>query len=213
MQKINSIAIVGLGTLGSQIAKQLASLNYNLTLIDFDTIEQRNIPIQTLYTKEDLGKSKVLIAQKKLKQINPKLKIKSYNERLTEKNISLLATADLVIECTDNLTTRFLINDFCHKKIPLIHTAAFKSLASFYIVTKNKPCLHCIYQSNLDLNDCRQSNINPATAEKLSSLVLSQIKNIEKNKQEKRFLRINMENNSIDKIKITRRCEKCQKSS
>ena len=82
MQKINSIAIVGLGTLGSQIAKQLASLNYNLTLIDFDTIEQRNIPIQTLYTKEDLGKSKVLIAQKKLKQINPKLKIKSYNESI-----------------------------------------------------------------------------------------------------------------------------------
>src|SRR3989344_3540766 len=103
IKAIKTISIIGLGTLGSEIAKAAA--------------------------KEDIGKSKVKIAEKKLKEINSRIKLQTFPEKLTEKNAQLLKS-DLVIDCTDNLTARFVINDYCHGNIPFIHTAAFKDLAT-----------------------------------------------------------------------------------
>lgn len=206
------ITIVGLGTLGSQIARAAASAGFNLKLIDFDDIEQRNIPLQTLYNKEDIGSPKVKVAEKALKKIAPKISIQVFPEKLTEHNLTLLE-ADMVIDCTDNMTTRFLINDYCYNKIPLIHTAAFKHLATLYVVTRGKPCLRCIYNNNIDVNDCRQSNINPGTAKKLVELAIMEIQKLANNRQEENLLRINIKNNTIEKIKISRRCPVCQKYS
>ena len=211
MPKITTIAIVGLGTLGSVIARQAALTGYNLKLIDFDDIEARNIPIQALYSNEDIGKSKVKIAEGKLKKVNPKISIQSFPEKLTSRNLPLL-NSDLVIDCTDNQTARFLINDYCYKKIPFIHTAAFKDLATFYVAAPGAACLRCIYPQNVDLNDCRQSNIHPKTPEIIAELTITAIKNLTENQQEERLLRLNIKNNTLEKIRINRRCPRCQKS-
>ena len=207
---IKSISIVGLGTLGSEIAKAAAKEGFNLNLIDFDDVEARNIKTQTLYNKEDIGKSKVKIAEKKLKEINSRIKLQTFPEKLTEKNSQLLKS-DLVIDCTDNLTARFVINDYCHGNIPFIHTAAFKDLATLYVVLKGKPCLRCIYTSNIDITDCRQSNINPGTAKRVAELTITQIQKLATHQQEENLLRLNIKNNTVDKIKINRRCPRCLK--
>jgi len=208
---IKTISIVGLGTLGSEIAKQLARCNYNLKLIDFDEVESRNIKIQALYNKADIGKQKAEVAEKRLKKINKIISIQSFPEKLTSKNTAILK-ADLVIDCTDNLTARFLMSDFCYNRIPLLHTAAFKDLATFYLMLPNNPCLNCIYASNIDINGCRQSNINPLTAARMADLAIKQIKNLPHNQQEEKLLRLNIKNNTIEKIKISRSCKRCLKS-
>src|SRR3989344_2945940 len=95
-----TVAIVGLGALGTNVSSLLARSGINLKLIDFDKIDLTNLQRQSLYT------------EKNVKEINSEISITSFNEKLNDSNLHLL-DSNLVIDCTDNLTTRFLINDYC----------------------------------------------------------------------------------------------------
>ena len=117
------VVIVGIGALGTVAAELLARAGIgSLRLIDRDVVEESNLQRQILFTEKDVGKSKSVMAAEKLKEINSLIKIESYPLHLDPKNVSLLQDADLVLDCTDNLETRFLINDHCRKeKIPWIY--------------------------------------------------------------------------------------------
>ena len=111
--KDKTIAIVGVGGTGSTVAQLLSRMNpKKLILIDGDTVEEINLERQILYYKEDIGKKKTEAAKERLKDF---CAIESRAERLTESNINF-ENSDLVIDCTDNIETRQLINNYCHKK-------------------------------------------------------------------------------------------------
>jgi len=207
-----TIAIVGLGALGTNTASLLARAGISLKLIDFDNIELSNLQRQSLYDEQDIGKPKALVAEKKLKKINSEIKIQAFNELLSSKNTGILK-ADLVIDCTDNLTTRFLINDYCYNNIPWIHSAAIQYTGVIFNILPKKPCLRCLYRKNTDLGMCSSLGVINTLPSAIASIASTQAIKILLNQQpEERLIRLNIWNNAIEKIIVRKQCPKCQKS-
>lgn len=109
------VLIVGMGGLGCPSAQYLASSGIGtIGLADDDTVSESNLHRQILYAPEDIGKSKVDVATKKLQQQNPSVKIIPFNFRVTSENVmDVISEFDLIIEGTDNFETKCLLNDAC----------------------------------------------------------------------------------------------------
>jgi molybdopterin/thiamine biosynthesis adenylyltransferase len=109
------VLIIGSGGLGSPIAIYLASAGVGkIGIVDKDFVEISNLNRQIIFSTDDIKKSKSNTAIKKLKKINPGIKLESFNINLTEKNIKKIAeNFDFLIDGSDNFRTRFLINDYC----------------------------------------------------------------------------------------------------
>ena len=113
----SKVLIVGVGGLGCPAAENLVRAGIGtIGLVDNDVVNLSNIHRQSLFNSKDLKKSKVYVAEKKLKEINPSTKIKTYNSRLNKRNIrSIIKNYELIIDRSDNFKTKFLINDNCIK--------------------------------------------------------------------------------------------------
>ena len=111
----SSVLVVGAGGLGSIVLTYLVSSGIgHIGIIDDDSVSLDNLPRQVLYNSSDIGKKKVQVAKKKLKSLNKDVTIKIYDERLTEDNAKRVTKKyDLILDCTDNFKTKFLINDMC----------------------------------------------------------------------------------------------------
>src|SRR3989344_7380553 len=110
------VAIVGVGALGTVAAELLTRAGIGaLILIDRDIVEESNLQRQTLYQEKDVGRSKAVAAKERLIKINSKAKVEIHAIHLNSVSIPVLERAQLVLDCADNLQTRFLINDFCRK--------------------------------------------------------------------------------------------------
>lgn len=209
--KSKTAAIIGLGAIGTNSASMLARSGLNLILIDKDNVEESNLNSQSIYTIEDLKKPKSSQAEKYLKKINPK--IKAFNINLNHSSIGIISKSDIVLDCTDNMETRFMLNDYCKEKnIPLVHSAAIKNLGTVFVVSKG-PCLRCIYTNPTIVEDCSTAGILNSTASMVASIQCSEaLKVLMKKPYEKCMLRINTENNEITKIKVNKTCSLCNKS-
>ena len=139
------VAIVGVGALGTVAAELLVRSGVrNIILIDRDVIEESNLQRQTLFLESDVDKSKALVAKERLQQINSSIKITAHAIHLNAGNITPLKEVDLILDCTDNLQARFLLNDFCKKqKIPWIYAAAIKTTGYVMPIIPQGPCLRC----------------------------------------------------------------------
>ena len=107
------VLIVGAGGLGSPISIYLTALGIGkIGVVDKDTVEISNLGRQIIFDTKDINKRKSIVAINKLRKINPDIKLLSFNEKLTLKNIKIIAkNFDLIVDGSDNFRTRFLIND------------------------------------------------------------------------------------------------------
>ena len=193
-----TVTIVGLGSLGSFTALLLAKNGINLNLIDFDKVSIENLSSQ-IYSRKDVGKYKTRALAKYLKKINNDIRINIQNERLNSINIKIL-DSELVIDCTDNLETRFLIDSYCYKKIPWIHTAALKTIGLVYVINNS---LSDLYHKNISLDSCDEHGILNTTSFMTASIAATQaIKILLNQPYEKDLIRFDIWNNTFDKIKI-----------
>ncbi len=148
----SSVAVVGVGALGSVTANLLARAGVGrLRLIDRDFLELQNLQRQTLYDEADLKTNlpKAVLAQRKLQRINSQIVIEAEPSDLNPETLEdLLEGIDLVIDGTDNFETRFLINDFSlQKKIPWIYGAAVGTGGLAYVILPGeRACLRCIFE-------------------------------------------------------------------
>ena len=164
----SSILIVGAGGLGSPVAIYLAALGVGkIGVIDKDNVELSNLTRQIIFQTNDIKKSKASTAIKKMKKINPDIKLKHFKSELTKKNINFVAKKyNLIIDGSDNFRTRFLINDYCvrNKKI-LISGAISKfegQVYTFNFHKRNSPCLRCFIPTvprNPDIDNCEYEGI------------------------------------------------------
>lgn len=212
------VAIIGVGALGTVAAELLARAGVGeLVLIDRDVVEESNLQRQLLFTEKDLGKSKALIAEKKLKEINSSLKIKSYAIHLNSENISLLKEADLILDCTDNLKIRFLINDFCKKeKINWIYAAAIRGegyvMPILPATLPNGPCLRCFLRE-ANLETCDTAGVLNTITTAIGSLQVDlALKLLTKEKIGTYLYHLNLKNMELKKlvIKKNKKCSACQ---
>jgi adenylyltransferase/sulfurtransferase len=147
------VALVGLGALGTVIADQLARAGVGyLRLIDRDFVELSNLQRQMLYTEREaeLRLPKAIAAADALRAANSEITLDPRVEDVTPRNVEeLLAGVDLVLDGTDNLETRFLLNDVCVKtKTPWIYGGALGSMGTtMTIVPGETACLRCLIES------------------------------------------------------------------
>ncbi len=113
--KKSKVLVIGAGGLGSPILLYLSAAGVGtIGIIDFDTIEESNLQRQILFNSSDVGKSKSITAKEKLEKKNPFISIIALNEKLTRQNaVSIFKQYDIIVDGTDNFSTRYLINDAC----------------------------------------------------------------------------------------------------
>lgn len=124
-----SVLVVGCGGLGSVIAVYLASSGIgNIHLVDFDTIDITNLHRQIFYALDDVGKPKAAVLSQFIKKRAPFTEVNFTNNPITKDNIfELISTVDVVVDGTDSLPTKYLLNDACVlKDKPLVYGSLYK---------------------------------------------------------------------------------------
>ncbi len=166
-----NVLIVGAGGLGSPAAMYLAAAGVgHLTIYDDDAVDLSNLQRQIAHLTADIGTDKVISTLNKIKGLNPDVNVTAKKQKLTSVNLDeALAKNDIVLDCTDNFTTRFAINKACvqHKK-PLVSGAAirFEGQISVFIPGINEnPCYNCLYKNEGEepLNCTNNGVIAPIT--------------------------------------------------
>ena len=120
---------VGAGGLGSPALLYLAAAGVgHLSIIDDDTIERSNLQRQILHADDDVGISKVESAMLRLRELNPAISVQIHSERLTSENAKeLIRGHDIVLDGTDNIPTRYLVNDVCELLgIPWVYGSIYR---------------------------------------------------------------------------------------
>jgi molybdopterin/thiamine biosynthesis adenylyltransferase len=109
------VLVIGAGGLGCPALQYLTAAGIGtIGIVDFDVIEESNLPRQVLYSTADIGQFKVNITAQKLAQLNPFVNIDIYTIRLSKHNASeLISPYQIVVDCSDNPETRYAINDAC----------------------------------------------------------------------------------------------------
>jgi len=153
--------IVGAGGLGSPAALYLASAGIGrITLVDDDTVDFTNLQRQILHTQARVGMAKAESGRQALAAINPDIVVVPLQQRLSGETLDAkVATADIVLDCTDNFATRHAINRACvHHKKPLVSGAAirFDGQISVYDLRRDdSPCYHCLFPEGEDVDEVR----------------------------------------------------------
>jgi molybdopterin/thiamine biosynthesis adenylyltransferase len=153
--------VVGAGGLGSPAALYLASAGIGkITLVDDDTVDFTNLQRQILHTQARVGMAKATSGQQAMAAINPEIEIVPLQQRLSGAALdTLVATADVVLDCSDNFTTRHAINRACaHHRKPLVSGAAirFDGQISVYDLRRDdSPCYHCLFPEGEDVEEVR----------------------------------------------------------
>ena len=144
--------IVGAGGLGSPSALYLAAAGVGtIGLIDGDKVDITNLQRQVLYNTADVGQSKAERARAHLLAINPGINVVAHNHELDATNVmALFKDYDLILDGTDRLPVRYLVNDACViLRKPLISAAIyrFEGQALTYVPGSNGPCYRCVFPS------------------------------------------------------------------
>lgn len=145
------VLLVGAGGLGSPNALYLAAAGVGtLGLIDFDKVDHTNLHRQVIHGTKDVGKLKVESAKETISDINPNVKVNTYNTPFTrEVALDLIKQYDLVVDGTDNFQTRYLTNDSCvFLKKPNVYASIFRfdgQATVFDPRRADSPCYRCLY--------------------------------------------------------------------
>jgi len=148
-----SVLIVGMGGLGSPVAMYLAAAGVGqLVLNDFDQVEINNLQRQIIHRDSDIGRAKVESARDTLQSINPQTQIEVLSHRLDAAEMfSRISAVDLVVDASDNFSTRFAINEACVKtRTPLVSGAAIRFEGQVMVYDPDLPdcpCYSCLYET------------------------------------------------------------------
>ena len=209
--KKSKVLIIGMGGLGCPLLTYLASAGiYNIGIADQDKVEVSNLNRQILFNTADLGKYKVIQAKSKINKIYKKIKIKTFNQKVSISNINKISKDyDIICDGTDNFNTRYIINDHCKKNKKILISAAisrFDGQLFKFNFKKEGPCFRCFMpEKPIQENNCETEGIFSPVAGILGSLqaneVLKTILGL-KDDLDNNFLIFNSLKMTLRKIKI-----------
>lgn len=147
--KSTSVLVIGAGGLGSPVAFYLAAAGIgHLGLVDDDTVDVTNLQRQILYDTAQSGRAKVDIGCERLLALNPNIQVDAIKERFTDHTAGTIAEGyDILVDCSDNFPTRYLINDLCvltHR--PDVYGAVYRFEGQVSVFDANRgPCYRCVF--------------------------------------------------------------------
>ncbi len=153
--------VIGAGGLGSPAALYLATAGVGtITIADGDVVDLTNLQRQILHSTASLGTPKVVSARDTIARYNPEVEVIALQERAEGARLdSLVAQADVVLDCCDNFGTRHAVNRACVKyKKPLVSGAAIRfdgQVSVFDMRDANAPCYHCLFPEGQEVEELR----------------------------------------------------------
>jgi molybdopterin/thiamine biosynthesis adenylyltransferase len=208
-----TIALVGCGALGGLQAELLTRMGVGeLRFADFDVVSLMNLHRQILYTEEDVEqrRAKIDAALAKLSTLNRAVRLVALNEKVTAQNINgYLAGATVVLDATDNIETRFLINDWCvAQKVPWVYTGVAGTSGMILPVVPGGPCLRCFYPEVPETDAIAHPNkdgvLSTTVAMAVSLQVTQLLKILNKTVQAGDLIRFNVWEPSVKRLKLAK---------
>src|SRR2546425_1576708 len=147
--KAAKVLLIGTGGLGAPLGLYLAAAGVGrIGLVDFDVVDFTNLQRQVIHGTKDVGRKKLDSAAETMHDINPYVELEKHETALTSENaLDILKNYDIVIDCTDNFPTRYLVNDACMLlDKPNVYGSIFRfegQASVFY--AKEGPCYRCLY--------------------------------------------------------------------
>ncbi|MFZ9872045.1 MAG: ThiF family adenylyltransferase [Steroidobacteraceae bacterium] len=144
------VGVIGAGGLGVPVLQYLAGAGIGeLIIVDGDRLEASNLHRQTWYAIADCGQMKASLAAARVQALNPEVKVTAHTERLTASSAeTLLAGCDLILDCTDNFSTKFLLNDLAHrlgKPVILASVHQYEGQLQLVDPARGTSCLRCVW--------------------------------------------------------------------
>ena len=173
--KESQIVVVGAGGLGCPALTHLVTAGVgHVTIVDGDTVAVSNLHRQTLFATSDIGANKAHAAKQHLQAMNPLVEITALPGMLSVENVrEIIATADVVLDCTDNLTTKYLLNDACYlAKIPFVVAAIYQwqGILHTFLPNSDSGCFRCLSEE-APASDCVGSCVDSGVIGVIPGLV------------------------------------------
>ena len=157
------VLVIGAGGLGAPVLQYLAAAGVGqLTILDGDDIELSNLQRQVLFTTDQVGAGKAQAAAASVSALNPEVKVDFRPFYLDADNAGELITdSDLLIDCTDNLATRYLINDACVQLgKPWIFASIYRFAGQLALFEGGgRPCFRCLFPDAAGAPDCNDAGV------------------------------------------------------
>ncbi|MBI4946559.1 MAG: molybdopterin-synthase adenylyltransferase MoeB [Bacteroidetes bacterium] len=158
------VLVVGAGGLGCPVLQYLTAAGVGtIGIVDDDVVDESNLQRQILFSSEDIGKSKVEVASKKLSLLNPHCQLPTANCRLSSANaLEIIKDYDLIIDGSDNFPTRYLVNDACVMlNKPLVFGSIFKFEGQVSVFNyRNGPTYRCLFpEPPVDSPNCAEIGV------------------------------------------------------
>lgn len=175
------VLVVGAGGLGCPALQYLAGAGIgHLTIVDPDRVEASNLHRQTLYGIDDLGLPKATAAARRLRNLNPFIEIEPIDRPLDANNaVALIQGHDIVMDGTDRLATKFLLNRICvGLKRPLVVASVYRFEGQLQVVKPEGPCLECLWPTPPEdgcVGTCAETGILGVTPGLLGTLQACEI--------------------------------------
>lgn len=142
------VTVIGCGALGTHSLSLLVRAGVgHVTVVDRDVVDLSNLQRQMLFCEEDVGRPKAKVAVELLGRVNSGVDVKGIVKDLNHTNAErLIDGSSVVVDATDNMETRFLVNDACTKLgIPWVYGGAVGVSGMVMVVSKGGPCLRCVF--------------------------------------------------------------------
>lgn len=158
------VLVIGAGGLGASILPYLASAGVGeIGIVDDDVVEVSNLHRQVIYKTSAVGKSKAEEAKLMISELNPEIKVTAFAEKLSGKNaISLFEKYDIIVDATDNISIKYLINDACLiTNKPMVYGSIFRFQGQVSVFNfQNGPTYRCLYpDENTNALNCEDAGV------------------------------------------------------
>lgn len=180
--KGSSVIVVGAGALGCPVLLYLTAAGVGeIGIVDNDWVDETNLHRQVLYWKKDLEKPKPMAAREKLRNLNPEVTFNMHYIRLDKENaLDILRNYDIIVDCTDNFGTRYLINDASViLKKPVVYGAIHRFSGQLVVLNyKDGPTLRCIYPTPphpLEVQSCDETGVLGSIAGTIGSMQATEV--------------------------------------
>ena len=177
-----SVLVVGAGGLGAPLLQQLAASGIGrIGIMDDDRVDLSNLQRQVLYDTDDIGEFKVKAAAKRLKALNPLVRVSPHQVRATTTTLdALVPQYDLVCDGTDNITTRLAVSDACVRHSRSLVSGAvqgFSGQMAVFRPQKGGPCYRCLFPeaAKTEAPNCGMSGVLGAAAGVMGSLMAVEV--------------------------------------
>lgn len=206
------VLVVGAGGLGCPALAYLAGAGIGkLGLVEHDQLEVHNLHRQFLYSPEGLGEKKAALAEEWLKSYNPSIEIEIHSARFQTLEAGQIKEYDIIVECTDCMETKLLVNRMALKTgVPLVVASIYQFEGQVQVVTPESSCLECLYEGGApdQVPSCAMAGVLGAVPGVIGSIqaleTIKQLLNLE-GQLNNELLIVNLADYSMRKLKLPRK--------